>query len=402
MNRNHKDTVETKPKQKKSQRTYYDAAFKLKVVRLSRQVGCIRKAAKMSGVDESNLRRWIKNYERLLRCDPKRKSSTGPKQGKFTEIDQVVLQWILEQREKGFPVSRRAIKVKALREARNRNIPQTDFKASYGWCRRLMRRSGLSLRRRTTIAQKLPTEKLIQYQKHVIKLRKLHNYPLSAMGNADETPVYFDMPGATTVHSCGQKTVTIRTSGNEKLRVSVMLTALADGTKLPRFVILKRKTMPKEDLPKGIFVRCNEKGWMTANLMEDWLKNVWNKRPDAAQQMRAMLVLDSFRGHITNEVKQKIKSLKSDLVIIPGGLTSILQVIDVVINKPFKDSLKKLYEDWLLNGNHTFTRGGNIRKPTTTNLFQQAWDEINPNTIIRGFKKCCVSNDLDGTEDDTC
>lgn len=205
-----------------------------------------------------------KNNEKLLLCDPKRKSSTGPKRGKFNEIDQIVLEWVLEQREKGFPVSRGAVKVKALREARNRNISQAEFKASYGWCRRMMRRCGLSLRRRTTIAQKLSsnyTEKLIEFQKHVIKMRKLHNYPLCAMGKADETPVYFDMPGATTVHPRGQKTVTIRTSGNEKLRVSVMLAALADGTKLPPFVILKRKQMPKEHLPKGtIFVRCQEKG----------------------------------------------------------------------------------------------------------------------------------------------
>lgn len=264
MDSNHNDTVEIKPKKKNPHRTYYDTAFKLKVVRLSRQVGGIRKEAKMCGVDESNVRRWIKNNEKLLLCDPKRKSSTGPKRGKFNEIDQIVLEWVLEQREKGFPVSRGAVKVKALREARNRNISQAEFKASYGWCRRMMRRCGLSLRRRTTIAQKLSsnyTEKLIEFQKHVIKMRKLHNYPLCAMGNADETPVYFDMPGATTVHPRGQKTVTIRTSGNEKLRVSVMLAALADGTKLPPFVILKRKQMPKEHLPKGtIFVRCQEKG----------------------------------------------------------------------------------------------------------------------------------------------
>jgi hypothetical protein len=32
---------------------------------------------------------------------------------------------------------------------------------------------------------------------------------------------------------------------------------------------------------------------MTADLMNDWLKNVWNKRPGTAQEMRAMLVLDS-------------------------------------------------------------------------------------------------------------
>jgi hypothetical protein len=62
-----------------------------------------------------------------------------------------------------------------------------------------------------------------------------------------------------------------------------------------------------------------------------------------------------------------------------------------------------IYEDWLINGNHTLTKGGNLRKPTVTNLCQwilQAWEDLNPNTIIRGFKKCSISNSLDGTEDD--
>jgi hypothetical protein len=38
-----------------------------------------------------------------------------------------------------------------------------------------------------------------------------------------------------------------------------------------------------------------------------------------------------------------------DLVIIPGGMTSQLQVLYVVVNKPFKDELCRLYGEWLLS-----------------------------------------------------
>ena len=41
----------------------------------------------------------------------------------------------------------------------------------------------------------------------------------------------------------------IKTSGYEKMVVSVMLVVLADGTKLPPYVILNYKTAPKEQLP---------------------------------------------------------------------------------------------------------------------------------------------------------
>jgi hypothetical protein len=51
-----------------------------------------------------------------------------------------------------------------------------------------------------------------------------------------------------------------------------------------------------------------------------------------------MLVLDAFKGHLTEKVKAVASNLlNTDLVIIPGGMTSQLQVFDVVVNKPFKD-----------------------------------------------------------------
>lgn len=302
--------------------------------------------------------------------------------------------------------TRDAIQLKALELAHNMNIPRREFKASIGWCRRMMRRNGFSLRRRTSLAQRLPKdceEKLVAYQRFIIKLRKQHNYLLSQVGNADETPVYFDMPSNTTVSDKGAKSVVCRTTGNEKLRVTVMLSVLADGTKLRPFVILRRKNLPKEKLPSGVVVVCQEKGWMTDQLMLEWLEKIWNRRPGAMLRQRGMLTLDSFRGHLTEAVKNKIKDLNTDLVVIPGGMTSQLQVLDVAVNKPFKDCLRQQYMDWLLSGDHTLTPTGKIRKPSVSQLLEwivTAWRSITQESIVKGFKRCCVTNDINGTEDD--
>ncbi len=140
------------------------------------------------------------------------------------------------------PTKRAVMQQKALEVATELNIPRADFKASMGWCRRVMRRHGLSLRRRTSLAQRLPAdfrEKLVTYQRYVIKLRKKHEYPLDQMGNADQTHVFFDMPTSVTVHKRGDKSVNVQSTGNEKRHVTVMLSCLADGTKLPPYVILK-------------------------------------------------------------------------------------------------------------------------------------------------------------------
>jgi hypothetical protein len=91
--------------------------------------------------------------------------------------------------------------------------------------------------------------------------------------------------------------------------------------------------MPKEKLPAG-----QEKGWMTNELMMDWIKVVWKRRPGTLLNKRGMLVLDSFKGHLTQQVLEEMRKVNTDLVVLPGGMTSQLQVLDVV-NKPFKDHL---------------------------------------------------------------
>jgi hypothetical protein len=54
-----------------------------------------------------------------------------------------------------------------------------------------------------------------------------------------------------------------------------MLSVVADGRKLTPFVILKRRTLPKEKLPTRIVFKCNEKGWMMERVIVEWLREVW-------------------------------------------------------------------------------------------------------------------------------
>ena len=62
------------------------------------------------------------------------------------------------------------------------------------------------------------------------------NYPFSCIGNMDETPLWMDMPGNTTVERKGTKSVPIRTTGHAKVWFSVVLAAMANGRKLKPFV----------------------------------------------------------------------------------------------------------------------------------------------------------------------
>jgi hypothetical protein len=91
------------------------------------------------------------------------------------------------------------------------------------------------------------------------------------------------------------------------------------------------------------------------------------------------------------------------LAVIPGGLTSICQPLDVAINKPFKDNLRKEWYFWMFNSGAGYTVGGNLRRAKISDVCGwviRAWENISNDIIIRSFKKCSISNALDGSEDD--
>lgn len=380
----------------------YNADFKRKVILCAENNGN-RAAAKKFSINEANVRRWRKMRAELFACKTTTKSFSGPKSGKHPEIDSLILDYFQELRNKSFPVTREMIMSKAREIAKNVNI---SFKASRGWCEKFMKREGLTLRRRTTICQKLPNdfeEKLINFQRYVINLRRLHQYPLNQIVNADETAVYFDMPRNYTIQSRGEKEVAIKTTGYEKLRITVMLSVTGDGGKLNPYVILNRKTVPKLIFNKNVTVRAQKNAWMTSELMEDWLTNIWQRRPGALINRRSMLVMDAFRGHLTDKVKSLLRNKNCDVVIIPGGMTGQLQPLDISINKSFKGRIRKQYDEWLINNDHSYTKTGKIKKVSESTLVEwvdKAWKEVPNELIKKSFLKCCITNADDGTEDD--
>jgi hypothetical protein len=56
-----------------------------------------------------------------------------------------------------------------------------------------------------------------------------------------------------------------------------------------------------------------------------------------------LLEWDSFRGHLGDDMKRILTEMKTDLGVILGGLMSVLQPLDVSVNKLFKDNVRKLY-----------------------------------------------------------
>ncbi|KAH8025217.1 hypothetical protein HPB51_004758 [Rhipicephalus microplus] len=96
---------------------------------------------------------------------------------------------------------------------------------------------------------------------------------MGQIDNADETPVWFDMPSSTMIMQRGTNDMKLLSTGNEHSYFAVMLECIANGRKLPPFIIFKRKAMPKEVFLPGV-VRINKKGYLDEAMMLEWIQVV--------------------------------------------------------------------------------------------------------------------------------
>ena len=108
-------------------------------------------------------------------------------------VEDEILQWLFVMMDQHLPASRKITKKKAA----SLIIPHNpDFVASNGWFDKFCNRNRLSLRKRTSLSQKLPhqlEEKIKGFYLQCAKAIKIGKYPLQLIGNMDETPMWFDI-----------------------------------------------------------------------------------------------------------------------------------------------------------------------------------------------------------------
>ena len=265
------------------------------------------------------------------------------------DLEDKLVAWILEKREAEFvAVSTQMIRLKALSLIKDTN---PKFKASDGWVRKFMKRNDLVLRVRTHISQKLPSDlesKIKNFRDEVSNIHKNSDYPFEYICNMDETPVYLDLVPNKVVDKKGKKSIRVRTTSSEKNRITATLCCTAAGKFLPAFVVFKGKTqrpLKKVKIPSGVVTTTQVKGWMDEVRMLEWIKKVWSPYISGKP---ALLALDTFSGHLTDKVRNAFSKCNTKLLVIPGGCTSVLQPLDLSINKPFKNHIRDMWCQYMV------------------------------------------------------
>ena len=106
---------------------------------------------------------------------------------------------------------------------------------------------------------------------------------------------------------------------------------------------------------------------------------------------------------MTESTKRLATKVKTHLAVIPGGLTSQLQPLDISVNKPFKGFLHEEWAKWIQTPTHHVTPAARVKRPSISDVrewVKNSWQRVKSETIVKSSKKCGISNALDGSEDD--
>ncbi|RWR99058.1 pogo transposable element with KRAB domain-like protein, partial [Dinothrombium tinctorium] len=398
----------------------YTIDKKLKVLEiLDKNDGNVSLTSKQTKISRTCIIRWRDSKRNLLDMKKERnfnlerkrnvRSDQSCKRPKHPILEKQLKTWFEDQRRNGLSVGYNDLTSKA-REIFQKTKERSEFKASNGWLERFLKRNNISMRQATSIGQKIPanaSELARSFLKFINDYKEKNSTNDIIFANMDEVPIWFDMPHCRSYDIKGSKNIKIKTTGNEKLRITVVLTAFSDGRKcIPMIVFKGLKNVPRCSFPCDVYVTVAQKGTINSDLMKEFNQNVWKIRPNGIFANRnvpggikTLLVMDSFRAHKTDEVKKSLKNFyNTDVCIVPGGMTPILQPADVCYNRSFKSKLKELWSSWMAEQVKNNEPDQKIKKATYATVAEwvkEAWMSIKKDQIINSFKTCGVFNEQD-------
>lgn len=99
-----------------------------------------------------------------------------------------------------------------------------------------------------------------------------------------------------------------------------------------------------------------------------------------------MFAIDTFHDHLPSRIRCRRRNDNTNSFIIPSGITSQLEPLDVSVNKRFKHLVCKHCGTWLNKVSNILTSSGKItRASLVVKWIHKAWKEVWVSVIPKSF-----------------
>lgn len=347
--------------------------------------------AKEFKIPATTLSTFLKNKDKILSSAndsaKDRKRVRGPEN---PDVDECVLKWLKQARDKQIPVSGPMLRAKAEEFASGLN--KQDFKASTGWLHGFKERNNIAFKSVCGESAGVNEEAADAWKDELVKI--IEKTPAKNIFNADETGLFFKCTPDKTMTFKGE-----RCSGGKlsKERITLMVGANMDGSqKLPLLVIGKSekprcfknvKSLPTE-------YKNNKKAWMTSYIFSEWLTKLDKKF--RKEKRKVLLFIDNCTAH--NDIPD-LRNVK--VIWFPPNMTSVIQPMDQGVIKNLKHFYRRLLVQNILSDGFSTDKNGKNRISVldAMRMSHSAWTQVTAKTIANCFRKAGFVKDLDQNEE---
>ena len=219
--------------------------------------------------------------------------------------------------------------------------------------------------------------------------------------NLDQVPRYFEREGKYNLAFKGSKEVKLAKGSTSRKRFTYTPVVTTDGKFTFQHILFSGlKNIPRVD-NRNIIVQVNSTGMWNMDHIRNFVSNHFAKRTKTAfLRKHVIFILDSYGLHLNLDVTRLALLYRIHVIFIPKCMTSILQPLDVCINRSFQQFYDDKYESHLelaLSKPSTdmtyYTSQGNIKIPTynqVTNWCVDFSNNFDTDLIKKAFEVCGI------------
>jgi DDE superfamily endonuclease len=109
----------------------------------------------------------------------------------------------------------------------------------------------------------------------------------------------------------------------------------------------------REGYPTDIQFAVQKAAWMDEDMMLKWVDKVWQMATLDKGGCMMYLSLVEYLYHMTSYIAQAFQSCSTEINIVPGGYTSMLEAMELGLNKPFKAQCWHNCDLWIKEHGYT-------------------------------------------------
>ena len=226
------------------------------------------------------------------------------------------------------------------------------------WAKHLLARMGYVKRRASTKA-KITIDDFEavkeQFLTDVKAVAEMNEIPHELIINWDQTGIHYVPVGSWTMEKEGAKRVEI-VGVDDKRQITAVLAGSLTGDFLPPQLIYKgttKRCLPTVQFPPKWHVTHSHNHWANEKTMKDYLHKILipyidekRKELKLSTDYPALVLFDKFAGQGTQELYNILEFNHINFVVVPANCTDRLQPLDVSVNKPVKEFLRKQFHSW--------------------------------------------------------